>query len=470
MRKDLGLTDVTVGIVASSLLIGAAFGAFIGGRSSDWFGRKRTLIILSLFFILGTVGSSMAPGYYVMIPFRVVLGLAVGGASVTVPVFLAELSPANLRGQIVTRNEFMIVSGQLVAFVINAILGTIWSSHDGIWRWMQILAVLPALGLLAGLLAAGVPESPRWLIAEQRFEEALAVLRKIRKTEAQALEELAEVLKTAQEDQQTTLGDVLAQGWLRRCLLIGVGVAMCNQLAGVNSIMYYGTELLARTGLETDAALVANIANGLVSVLATGIGIWLLGRLGRRPMLMAGQLGTVFAHLLIGTCSLVVPEGKARGFAILALTVTFLLFQQGGISPVTWLMQSEMFPLRVRGLAMGLSTFVLWLVNFLIGLCFPILIGAIGISTTFFIFALIGLVALLFVWGWMPETKGKTLEELERQFHAEDMEALRQPGNRKRGLNDGIIRGSEPKERTTTPANDADTNEMGEQRRAVKMA
>ncbi|KAI1729513.1 sugar transporter domain-containing protein [Ditylenchus destructor] len=449
MRKDLGLTALTVGVTASSLLIGAAFGAFIGGKMSDKFGRRPTLIGLSIIFIIGTIGSSLAPGFALMVPFRVILGLAVGGASSTVPVFLAELSPAETRGQVVSFNELMIVTGQLIAFITNAVLGTIWGHNDSIWRWMLLLAVIPAIGLLFGLLFAGVPESPRWLASHGFDKEALNVLKQIRKSEAVAVEELADVNKMAQEeDQQMSFWDMIGERWLRRCVLIGIWIAMCNQLAGVNSIMYYGTEILSDSGLGTQSALIANIANGAVSVFAAGLGIWLLGRVGRRKMLLTGQIGTICAHLLIGICSLTMPQGQAKGFVILSLTVTFLFFQQGGISPTTWLMQSEIFPLRVRGFAMGLSTFILWMVNFFIGLLFPILVDAVTISTTFFIFFFIGIFAAAMVWRWVPETMGKTLEELERQFHEEDMAVLKKAGPRRKiGLHLGEA--ADPKQQKT---------------------
>jgi MFS transporter, SP family, major inositol transporter len=204
--------------------------------------------------------------------------------------------------------------------------------------------------------------------------------------------------------------------WLRRIFFVGVGLAVIQQITGVNSIMYYGTQILADAGFGREAALSANIANGVISVLATFAGIWLLGKVGRRRMLITGQIGTTTALLLIGLFSLVLPEGIGRGYVILALTVTFLAFQQGAISPVTWLMLSEIFPLKLRGLGMGASAFVLWIVNFLIGFGFPQLLAAIGISNTFFVFVVLGVAAILFAVKYVPETKDKSLEDLEHYF------------------------------------------------------
>jgi major inositol transporter-like SP family MFS transporter len=180
--------------------------------------------------------------------------------------------------------------------------------------------------------------------------------------------------------------------------------------------MYYGTQILADAGFGREAALSANIANGVISVLATFVGIWLLGKVSRRKMLITGQIGTTSALLLIGLFSLILPEGTGRGHVILTLTVTFLAFQQGAISPVTWLMLSEIFPLKLRGLGMGASAFVLWIVNFLIGFGFPQLLAAIGISNTFFVFVVLGVAAILFAVKYVPETKDKSLEDLEHYF------------------------------------------------------
>nr|CAD2170134.1 unnamed protein product [Meloidogyne enterolobii] len=437
MRNDLKLSDVKIGIVTSSLLIGATFGSFIGGHLADWIGRRKTLIILSIIFIIGTIGCSLSNLNF-LIFFRFILGLAVGGASTTVPVFLAELSPAKLRGQVVTRNELMIVSGQLVAYICNAILGNIWGHRLDIWRWMLALAVIPAICLLIGILFGGIPESPRWLCHKGKNELAISVLKKIRRNEQEVFDEIGDVKQTMEQEQNKTFSNCLHERWLRRCLFIGIGVAMCNQLAGVNSIMYFGTDILTRSGLDNNAALVANIANGVISVLATCLGIWLLGRIGRRPMLLSGQIGTIVMHLFIGTTALLFKEGTIRGYLVLSLTVTFLLFQQGGISPVTWLVQSEMFPLKIRGLAMGLTTSILWLINCLISFLFPVLVGLINVWGTSYLFVIIGVSAAIFVWFFMPETRLKSLEELERQFRAENLKELRSPA--KNGITSNNIR------------------------------
>ncbi|WP_019390657.1 sugar porter family MFS transporter [Priestia filamentosa] len=419
MSETLGLNAFTEGVVASSLLLGAAIGAIVGGRLSDYMGRRKNIIYLAVLFFVGTLGCTFAPNVTVMVIFRFLLGLAVGGASVTVPTYLAEVSPVERRGRMVTQNELMIVGGQLLAFTCNAVLGNMMADDVNVWRYMLAIASLPAVFLFIGMLR--MPESPRWLISKGKNEEALTVLQKIR-TRDQAQIELDEVKGTVLEDsklKQASLKD-LSIPWIRRIVFLGIGIAVVQQITGVNSIMYYGTQILRDSGFETEAALIANIANGLISVIAVCIGIWLLGKVRRRPMLLVGLAGTTTSLLLIGIFSNILAGSDMLPYVVLSLTVTFLAFMQGAVAPVTWLMLAEIFPLRIRGLGMGISVFCLWIANFFIGLTFPVLLEKIGLSTTFFVFTALGVIAIVFIKGFLPETKGKTLEELESQFRSHE--------------------------------------------------
>lgn len=312
----------------------------------------------------------------------------------------------------------MIVSGQLLAFTSNAIIARAGGESGGVWRWMLVIATVPAVVLWFGMLV--MPESPRWLASQARFSEALEVLKQVRSRQ-RAEAELAEVSALAVKEEEQRLGgwqDMKSTPWIRKLMFVGFGIAIVQQITGVNTIMYYGTQILTDAGFAADSALTANIANGVISVLATFVGIWLLGRVSRRPMLMTGQAGTTTALLLIGVFSLVLPPGDGRAYAVLAMTVTFLAFQQGAISPVTWLMLSEIFPMRMRGFGMGVAAVVLWLTNFVIGLVFPSLVSGIGISNTFFLFVVAGVFSIVFVKRCVPETKGHTLETLEAELRA----------------------------------------------------
>ncbi|MCX4563424.1 sugar porter family MFS transporter [Streptomyces phaeochromogenes] len=409
----LGLSPLTEGVVASSLVLGAAFGALFGGRLCDRYGRKRTILGLAVLFFIGALGTALAPDVTVMVLFRVLLGLAVGGASATVPVFIAELAPAEHRGRLVTQNELMIVTGQLLAYTSNAIMANT-VGEGGVWRWMLAIATIPAVLLWFGMLF--VPESPRWLASRGRFEDAARTLSRIR--DEQVVDaEFAEIKRrvTADAHERRAGWRDLGTPWVRRIVTFGFGLAALTQLTGVNSIMYFAPTILLDTGLGTQAALTATIANGVVAVLAVSTGMWLLGRFGRRPMLLTGQVGVTVSLVLIAFCFLALPESTVRSYLVLASMLTFLLFMQGCIATVFWLMLSEIFPLRLRGFAMGIAVFGTWMANFVVTLVFPPLIDAIG-GATFLIFAAVNAATIAYYVRTVPETRGRSMEAIESHF------------------------------------------------------
>ncbi|MEC0252498.1 sugar porter family MFS transporter [Bacillus halotolerans] len=419
-RSDqLNLTPVTEGLVTSMLLLGAAFGALLCGKLADRYGRRKMILNLSFLFFLASLGTAFAPNVLTMVIFRFLLGLAVGGASSMVPAFLAEMAPYEKRGRMVTQNELMIVGGQFLAYVFNAILGVAMADTGHVWRYMLVLCAIPALLLFASMLM--VPESPRWLTSKGKKSEALSVLKLIR-DEKRAEAEFKEIQAAAVKDSNVEKASIkeFSTPWMRRLLWIGIGVAIVNQITGVNSIMYYGTQILQESGFGTKAALIANIGNGLISVIAVIIGIWLVGRVNRRPILMIGLSGTTTALLFIAIFSIVLDGSAALPYIVLSLTVLFLAFMQGCVGPVTWLVIAEIFPQKVRGLGSGISVFFLWILNFIIGFAFPIMLSSAGLSFTFFIFVALGILAIGFVYKFMPETRGRTLEELEEHFRSMD--------------------------------------------------
>jgi major inositol transporter-like SP family MFS transporter len=414
---QLNLTAVWEGVVTASLIGGAALGALFGGRLADRIGRRRTILFLAVLFTLAAAGCALAPDRYVLTVARVALGLGVGGASVTVPSYLAEISPTNRRGRLVTRNELMIVTGQFAAFVSNAVIAKTLGESGPVWRIMLAMAIIPAVALWVGMRV--MPESPRWLAMQGRSADALAVLETVRAPgSAQGeLDEILENIKRENAQERASWGD-LATPWIRRCLGIGIGIAVINQITGVNSVMYYGTQIIAKSGLAMDTAIVANTANGLVSVVAMCVAIWLLGYVGRRRMVLVGLCGTTCAHVGIGVVANTMTESSTKAYIVLALTVTFLAFMQGAVGPATWCLLAEVFPARVRGLAMGLAVACMWIANFCITLTFPWLVSprGIGIADTFFLFAALGVVGLLWGLKYLPETKGKSLEQIEWNF------------------------------------------------------
>jgi len=412
-QGGLGLNALTEGIVTSALVFGAAFGSLMAGSLSDKYGRRTTLLGLSLVFLIGVLGTALAPSVAIMTIMRFVLGLAVGGASATVPVFIAEMAGPSRRARLVSQNELMIVGGQLLAYVLNALLAHFAGSPD-IWRTMLGVAAVPAVLLGVGMLL--VPASPRWLASKGRMQEARAVLQQIRSSNAQVETELADMVRLNKIDhEQTGWSAVLGTPWIRKLLWIGIGLGFVIQLTGVNAFMYFTPIILKSTGLGTNAALTATIGNGVVAVIATFIGIWLIGRHGRRPMLLTGLGMVIAAQAALGAVLLWMPDGLAKSYAALACILVFLLFMQMLISPVYWLLMSELFPMRLRGVLTGSAVACQWVFNGLVALLFPLVMARFG-SATFFLFAAINVASLVFVALCLPETKGKSLEALEKHL------------------------------------------------------
>lgn len=406
----LGLTPLTEGLVTSALVLGAAFGSLVCGIMADRFGRRDSLMALSVVFVIGAIGTAQAPSVAVMIVMRALLGFAVGGASALVPMFISEMAPPGRRGRLVSQNEMMIVTGQLIAYTLNAGLAHL-SQSPSIWRTMLMIAAVPAILLGVGLFF--VPRSPRWLASQGRAEEAQRILELIRSTDRQVRQEMRAIY-TAVDDDAEQIGwrQAFGETWIKRLLLIGVGLGFTAQFTGVNAFMYFTPIILRHTGLGTEAALIATIGDGLVAVGATFAGIWMIGKFPRRVTLLSGLCGAVLAHLGLGATLLFLKGTAVESYMALGFILLALLFIQMMVSPLYWLLMSELFPMRVRGVLTGLSVSCQWIFNATVAFLFPILLHAIG-PNTFFVFAIINVVSFCFVARFLPETKGFSLEKLE---------------------------------------------------------
>ncbi|BAS13338.1 major myo-inositol transporter IolT [Arthrobacter sp. Hiyo8] len=301
------------------------------------------------------------------------------------------MAPFEIRGSLAGRNELMIVVGQLAAFVVNAIIGIVWGDVPGVWRIMLAVCALPAIALFFGMLR--VPESPRWLVEKGRHDEALAVLRSVR-SEDRALAELGEVENVAKEEresQQIGWRAVFSNKNLFRILLVGIGLGVAQQLTGINSIMYYGQTVLVESGFNESGALIANIAPGVIAVIGGVIALTLMDRIDRRKTFILGLALTTSCHLLIGFASMMLPVGNPiRPYVILFLVVAFVGSMQTFLNVAVWVYLSEVFPLHMRGFGTGVSIFFLWVVNGFLSLFFPSLVAGLGITGTFFLFAVVG--------------------------------------------------------------------------------
>ncbi len=420
MKDDLNLTTSSEALVVTALLFpGAAVGALLGGKLADVLGRKGSLLVCAALFLVGALLCAVAPNLSVMVTARIILGLGVGAAATTCPLFLAEMAPTDRRGRMVTINELMIVTGQMLAFIMNAVLDAVIKDPH-VWRYMLGVASIPAIALFVGMFF--LPDSPRWYAVKGRLEDTKRVL-DMSRDPAESAEEYNVITEHAKrdlrEDKGAALRDLKAFPWMRRTLWLGMGLATVQQATGINTVNYYAPTILESTGLGTSAALTATIAVGVTSVIMTVVGIILLGKFNRRPLLLVGFSGVVGSQLVLAL-SFLLPESTFRSYLILAAMLLFVAFVQGFIGTLVWLLLSEIFPMTIRGFAMGIAVFTLWCVNALISYIFPLLVEAAGATVTFGLFVVVNLASIAFVTKFVPETRGRSLEELEDDFRLHD--------------------------------------------------
>jgi major inositol transporter-like SP family MFS transporter len=420
MKDDLNLTTFSEAVVVSSLLFpGAAVGALLGGKLADVLGRKGSLLVCAGLFLVGALICATAPNVGIMTAGRILLGFGVGAAAATCPLYLAEMAPADRRGRMVTINELMIVTGQFLAFAMNALLDALIKDPH-VWRWMLSVATVPAVALFIGMFF--LPDSPRWYAVRGRLDETRRVLG-LSRDPAEAAEEFNVIAEHAKrdlsEDKGAAMRDLRSYPWMRRILWIGCGLATVQQATGINTVNYYAPTILESTGLGASAALILTITVGMVGIVGTVLGIVLIGRINRRPLLLTGFTGVAAGHAVLGL-SFLLPESGFRSYLILAAMLLVVFFVQTFIGTLVWLLLSEIFPMTIRGFAMGIAVFVLWTVNAAISFAFPPLVATLGASLTFGLFALVNVGSFFFVKKFAPETRGRSLEELEDDFRTHE--------------------------------------------------
>jgi sugar porter (SP) family MFS transporter len=406
INKDLGLSPFMSGLVVSSLLVGAMVGAAFAGPIADATGRRKLVLVAAVVFAVGAIGAALATSAGMLVLFRVVLGLAVGAASLIVPLYLAEVAPTEIRGAVASLNQLMIVTGILIAYIANSAL-----AGAEAWRWMIGLAVVPSALLFLGMLF--MPETPRWLVSKDREEEAREVLRRTR--DEVAVEAEMNDIKRVESQEEGGLGELLAS-WVRPALLVGMGLAIFQQIIGINTIVYYAPTTLTNVGFGNSAAILANAGIGVINVTMTLVAIRFIDRVGRKPLLLVGAAGMALSLGILGLTSLLLPEPSGVGLVGIVTLVCLALFIAAfavSWGPIVWVMLGEIFPLKVRGSAMAVATVLLWSANFVVSLSFPVLLEALGLGWLFLGYALIGLAALLFVRYFVTETKGRSLEKIE---------------------------------------------------------
>ncbi len=403
IKEDLGLTPFMEGLVVSGVLIGALVGAAFGGTLADRIGRKKLIIWLGVLFSIGAIGTGLSPNVEILVLFRIVLGVAVGGASAIVPLYLSEMAPAAIRGRVASLNTLMNALGILMAYVINYVF-----SSSGRWDWMLLLAVVPSLLLMIGMLF--MPESPRWLLQNEREEEARRVLLLTRDSDEIDLE--IKSIKALKSVEKVPLSELFSP-LMRPILLIGVGVAIFQQVIGTNTIIYYTPTILIDSGIGASSAIAGTIGIGIINVLFTVIGTVLIDRLGRKMLMLIGNIGMSLALGILGVSTLLF---QAPSWLLLGCLCLFMVAYSASWGMVAWVVLAEIFPLKIRGTAIGFASTCLWLANVAVSLSFPVLLESLGSSVLFLVYAVIGIVAFLFVLKFVPETKGKSLEEIEAEI------------------------------------------------------
>jgi SP family sugar:H+ symporter-like MFS transporter len=406
ISQELRLTPFLEGLVVASLLLGAAAGAASAGPLSDRLGRRNLIIIAAILFTVGAIGAALAPNVGVLVLFRVVLGLGVGAAALVVPLYLSEIAPTQIRGAISSLNQLNIVVGILLAYIVNALL-----ANAEAWRWMLGLAAVPSLVLLIGMYF--LPETPRWLVSQDRDEDARDVLRRSR-NEEETEREIREI-REVEEQEEGGLGE-LAASWVRPALVVAIGLAVFQQIIGINTIIYYAPTTLTNVGYGAAAAIYANLIIGVVNVLMTLVAIWIIDRVGRKPLLLTGLVG-IASLTVLGLSTLLLSEPSSPTDAVAIITLLclagFIISFAATWGPTVWVMLPEVLPLRIRGTAMGVAIFLHWIANFIVSQTFPSLLASLGPGPVFLGYAVIGVLAFVFVSAFVTETKGRSLEEIE---------------------------------------------------------
>ncbi len=418
LEAHFKLSAAAKGWAAASALVGCVIGAAFAGLASDRLGRKKVLIVSAVLFLISAIGSAIPRSLTELVIFRILGGLGVGAASMTSPMYIAEISPARIRGRMVSLNQLAIVSGFLVVYFVNYFIALgqpqEWIDTTG-WRWMFGSEALPAL-LLLGLLFF-VPESPRWLTANGREDTALRILARVDGS-AYARTEMAEIRKAIQEE-SGSLRQLLMPG-MKIVLVIGIVLAVLQQVTGINVFLYYAPEILKSLveDAKTDVVLLQTVLVGAVNLLFTIIAIWTGDKLGRKPLMIVGATGMSISMFVIG---LAAYTQNTAGW-VLAFILGYIAIFALSVGPVTWVILSEIFPTKIRGRAMAIATLCLWIANYIISQTFPMMDGNEWLVQRFhggFPFWLYGafcVVLLLFVAVFVPETKGRSLEEIEKMW------------------------------------------------------
>lgn len=408
IEKAYSLSPAMKGWIASCALVGCVAGALFAGTLSDRVGRKKVLVLSGILFALSSAGIIIPLDLTWFVLFRFIGGIGIGIASMLAPMYIAEIAPAEIRGRLVSVNQLGIVSGILLIYFVNASIAGLyddaWNISTG-WRWMFGSGIFPSAIFL--VLLYFVPESPRWLASKERWQDAERILAKINGRE-KAARELSEIKETL-DIERGSFSEIFRPG-IRKALVIGVVLCIFSQVTGINAIMYYAPEIFKSTGDGTGSALMQTVLVGAINVLFTLVAIKYVDKAGRRALLLIGTAGMAFCLGVIGASFYF---DLAKGYLVLIAILAYIAFFAVSLGPLAFVVIAEIFSNRNRGKAMSVAIFFLWVSVYAVSQSFPMLLASIGSAFTFWIYMIMAVFSFIFVYRMVPETKGKTLEEIE---------------------------------------------------------
>ena len=432
LKAAFALDDAGLGFTVGSLLVGCFVGAFFAGTLADTMGRRNVMRLAAILFLGGAIAQGVTHSHALFVIARIVGGMAVGAASVLSPAYISEVAPANIRGRMTTVQQIMIITGLTTAFVVNYFLqqaagdsstNLLWGTGYEAWRWMYLMQAVPAAVFLIALFF--IPESPRFLVAKGRLDEATTVLAKLFGATAAAAK-LADIRASFSADHRPRLADVLTpaggRGFLgvRAIVWAGLLLAVFQQLVGINVIFYYGATLWQLAGFTEGDALLINIVSGAVSIAACFVTIAVIDRIGRKPLLLIGSAGMTvalfvmvyaFSHGTLDAAGKLMLSPQLGLVAVVAANL-YVIFFNVSWGPVMWVMLGEMFPNQIRGSALAVCGFAQWFANYLIAQSFPVMAAGLGLAASYTFYGICAAISFLLVQRFIHETKGKELEEM----------------------------------------------------------
>ena len=411
INETWDLSDSLQGIVVSSVLIGAVIGAATNGILADIFGRKKIIIATAIIFIIGSILCGFAPNVYVLIISRIFVGLAVGIVNFVIPLYLSEISPKAVRGTLVSLYQWAITAGILFSYFINAAFAQAVFN----WRWMLLAGVLPGLVLLIGMCF--MSDTPRWLISKNKDDDAEKVLKKI-EPDVDIETEIKEIKRTLKLNKKTSGQKFKFKKWMIMPFVVGIGIMFAQICTGINTIIYYAPTIFKVAGFDSNLnAIYATTGIGVVNFLMAVVAIFFTDKIGRKPLLYFGLTGVMLSLISLGSAfAFEAALGENLKYVAVGSLVAYIICFAMSLGPIGWIIVSEVFPLKIRGIAMSICTVANFAFNFFVVGSFPILIHNIGGACTFWGFAAVSFLCILFVYFFVPETKGISLEQIESNW------------------------------------------------------